>query len=233
MVYGLDDNTLWLPNPTHADEDGLLAIGGNLSTQMLLLAYQNGIFPWYNLGEPICWYSPHQRFVIVPNEIKISKSMRQLINAKAFTITFNTAFLNVIKACAHTKRNGETGTWINTDMQTAYHQLHQQGYAHSVEVWQNNQLVGGLYGVQINQVFCGESMFSSVSNASKMALIWLCIDRLPITHLTFTNYGRPLNKQGGVYGLFLKHILGVTHKGRTHPLQSFCLYLTKSRPAGW
>lgn len=190
MVYGLD-NTLWFPNPSLADEDGLLAIGGNLTTQMLLLAYQNGIFPWYNFDEPICWYSPHQRFVILPNQIKISKSMRQIINAKTFTITLNTAFKKVIKACADAKRNGETGTWINPEMQAAYYKLHQQGYAHSVEVWQNNQLVGGLYGVQINQVFCGESMFSNASNASKMALIWLCqnlnitiIDcQLPTPHL--------------------------------------------------
>lgn len=190
MVYGLD-NTLWFPNSQHADEDGLLAIGGNLSTQMLLLAYQNGIFPWYNFNDPICWYSPHLRFVLLPAELKISKSMRQTINSKTFTITYNTAFLQVITACANAKRNGETGTWINPDMQTAYHQLHLQGYAHSVEVWQNNHLVGGLYGVQINNVFCGESMFSNVSNASKMALIWLCqnlnftlIDcQLPTPHL--------------------------------------------------
>lgn len=190
MVYGLD-NSLWFPNPNHADENGLLAIGGNLSTQMLLLAYQNGIFPWYNTGQPICWYSPHQRFVIIPSQIKISKSMLQIIKAKTFTITFNTAFKKIIKACADATRNGEIGTWINTEMQVAYYNLHQQGYAHSVEVWQNQQLVGGLYGVQINQVFCGESMFSNVSNASKVALIWLCqnlnitlIDcQLPTSHL--------------------------------------------------
>lgn len=162
------------PNPALAEEDGLLAIGGDLSEERLLLAYQNGIFPWFDDDSPILWYSPHQRFVLFPDELRISKSMRQILNANRFKITFNTAFNDVIKACAQTKRADQNGTWITTEMQLAYQNLHLSGHAYSVEVWDQDELVGGLYGVQINNIFCGESMFSRKSNASKCALIWLC-----------------------------------------------------------
>jgi leucyl/phenylalanyl-tRNA--protein transferase len=173
MVFQLDERLVF-PNPTLADEDGLLAIGGDLSTERLMLAYRNGIFPWYSEGEPICWYSPHERFVILPNEVKISKSMMQVIRSKKFNITFNSAFSDVVVSCANAFRRDQNGTWIIPEMQKAYSHLHQKVFAHSVEVWQNDELVGGLYGVLIGKVFCGESMFSKVNNASKLALIWLC-----------------------------------------------------------
>ena len=173
MIFRLAPDIAF-PNPALAEEDGLLAIGGDLSEERLMLAYQNGIFPWFDDESPILWYSPHQRFVLFPNELRISKSMRQILNANRFKITLNTAFNKVIKACAETKRTDQNGTWITTEMQLAYLNLHLSGHAHSVEVWDQDELVGGLYGVQINKVFCGESMFSSQSNASKCALIWLC-----------------------------------------------------------
>ena len=173
MIFKLPKEIAF-PNPALAEEDGLLAIGGDLSKERLLLAYQNGIFPWFDEESPILWYSPHQRFVLFPDELRISKSMRQILNANRFKITFNTAFNDVIKACAETKRADQNGTWLSNDMQLAYQNLHLSGHAHSVEVWDQEELVGGLYGVQINKVFCGESMFSKQSNASKCALIWLC-----------------------------------------------------------
>jgi len=161
------------PDPALAEEDGLLAIGGDLSMERLLIAYSNGIFPWFSEGEPILWYSPHERCVIYPDRIKISKSMKQVLKQGIFRVTLNQAFEEVILNCATTARKGQDGTWITTEMQQAYLNLHQNGYAHSVEVWQDDKLVGGLYGLKINRVFCGESMFSHVSNASKTALIFL------------------------------------------------------------
>src|SRR6476659_3589956 len=173
MIFNLNDELIF-PNPALAEEDGLLAVGGDLSKERLILAYKNGIFPWFNEDTPILWYSPHDRFVILPAEIKIRKSMKQVINSKKFIITHNKAFEKVIKACADAKRLGQDGTWITDDMQQAYIHLYQSGFAHSIEVWENKELVGGLYCVLINKVFCGESMFSKKSNASKTALIWLC-----------------------------------------------------------
>ncbi|WP_406824990.1 leucyl/phenylalanyl-tRNA--protein transferase [Pedobacter sp. KACC 23697] len=173
MFFQLIDEHPGFPDPALAEEDGLLAIGGDLSTERLLIAYSNGIFPWFSEGEPILWYSPHKRCVIYPDKIKISKSMRKILKQEVFKITFNQAFAQVIQNCATTARNGQDGTWITNDMQNAYIKLHQQGYAHSVEVWLENKLVGGLYGLKVNRVFCGESMFSHVSNASKAALIFL------------------------------------------------------------
>ncbi|MBU0697755.1 MAG: leucyl/phenylalanyl-tRNA--protein transferase [Bacteroidetes bacterium] len=173
MILNLT-NELIFPNPALAEEDGLLAVGGDLSKERLILAYENGIFPWFNEENPILWYSPHVRCVIFPEEIKISKSMKKVLNSKKFTVTYNQAFEKVIEACAYAKRLGQDGTWITNNMQQAYLDLHRFGYAHSIEVWENKELVGGLYGVLINRVFCGESMFSKKSNASKTALIWLC-----------------------------------------------------------
>ena len=173
MFFQLPDHEMVFPDPTLAEEDGLLAIGGDLSMERLLLAYSSGIFPWFSEGEPILWYSPHQRCVIYPNRILVSKSMKKIIRDGVFTITLNTAFEDVILNCAKTPRKGQDGTWITDEMQAAYINLYQNGYAHSVEVWQNEQLVGGLYGLKVNRVFCGESMFSKVSNASKAALIYL------------------------------------------------------------
>jgi leucyl/phenylalanyl-tRNA--protein transferase len=173
MIFRLDDRLLF-PDPALAEPDGLLAIGGDLSITRLLLAYQNGIFPWYSDDEPILWYSPHERFVLYPQQLKVSKSMKQVLRSGMFTVTQNQCFNEVVNACSSLPREGQNGTWITDDMKAAYARLHLEGYAHSVEVWQNNKLVGGLYGVAAGDVFCGESMFSLVSNASKTALIWLC-----------------------------------------------------------
>jgi leucyl/phenylalanyl-tRNA--protein transferase len=173
MIFRLDDRLLF-PDPTLADQDGLLAVGGDLSTDRLWLAYQTGIFPWYNDDTPILWYSPHERFVLFPNELKISKSMRQVLRSGRFMVTQNQCFERVIDACSSVGRKDQDGTWITADMKEAYIRLHREGHAHSVEVWEKDQLAGGLYGVQIGSVFCGESMFSLVSNASKAALINMC-----------------------------------------------------------
>ncbi|HEY1024863.1 MAG TPA: leucyl/phenylalanyl-tRNA--protein transferase [Sphingobacteriaceae bacterium] len=174
MIYQLDDEDIWFPSPANAEQDGLLAVGGDLSSERLMLAYHWGIFPWYSDETPILWYSPHERFVIFPERIRVSKSMRQVLRKGIFTITFNEAFEEVIGACATSERADQNGTWITDDMQQAYVRLHKLGFAHSVEVWSGNALVGGLYGVAVGKVFCGESMFSRMSNASKAALIWLC-----------------------------------------------------------
>ncbi|WP_025143339.1 leucyl/phenylalanyl-tRNA--protein transferase [Pedobacter jeongneungensis] len=173
MFFQLLDDDPGFPDPALAEEDGLLAIGGDLSIERLLIAYSNGIFPWFSEGEPILWYSPHERCVIYPDQIKISKSMQKILKQEVFKITFNQAFAEVILNCATTERKGQDGTWITNEMQQAYINLHLQGYAHSVEVWLEDKLVGGLYGLKVNRVFCGESMFSHVSNASKAALIFL------------------------------------------------------------
>lgn len=173
MIFRLDERLLF-PNPELAEEDGLLAAGGDLSPERLLLAYQNGIFPWYSDDTPILWYSPHERFVLYPERLKVSKSMRQVLRSGRFRVTFDTAFAAVISNCSAAPREGQDGTWITDDMKAAYIHLHQLGHAHSVEAWLGDDLVGGLYGVQAGRVFCGESMFSKVSNASKTALIHLC-----------------------------------------------------------
>ena len=174
MLYKLDDHDIWFPPPENAEPDGLLAIGGDLSPERLILAYSWGIFPWFSDDSPILWYSPHERFVIFPDHLKISKSMKQVLRSGMFKVTFDHSFSEVIKACAKVKRKDQDGTWITRDMEEAYIGLHHLGIAHSVEVWRQDELVGGLYGVVIGNVFCGESMFSLVSNASKVALIGLC-----------------------------------------------------------
>lgn len=174
MVFKLDDTEIVFPDPALADPDGLLAIGGDLRPERLMLAYKNGIFPWFSEGDPICWYAPAERCVIFPGKVTISKSMAKLIRNKVFNVTYDQAFDTVIGNCAKIDRKDQDGTWITNEMQEAYLELHRRGYAHSVEVWQDGLLVGGLYGVRVNHVFCGESMFSKVSNASKYALIWLC-----------------------------------------------------------
>jgi leucyl/phenylalanyl-tRNA---protein transferase len=174
MIFQLSPDIIMFPDPALADDDGLLAIGGDLSEERLKLAYNNGIFPWYSEGEPILWYSPHERCVIFPEKIKVSKSMEQVFKKNLFTITADRDFKSVIMNCANTPRKDQDGTWITDDMQQAYINLHEKGIAHSVEVLKNDKLTGGLYGLQINNVFCGESMFSNEPNASKAALIWLC-----------------------------------------------------------
>lgn len=174
MIFRLDDHVLIFPNPSLAEPDGLLAVGGDLSRGRLFQAYAHGIFPWFSEGDPICWFSPHERCVIYPDKVKISKSMRKVLSSGMFSVTMDKAFKEVILSCAQSPRKEQDGTWITTDMQEAYIDLHEVGKAHSVEVWYEGELAGGLYGIQVNNVFCGESMFSKMSNASKIALIWLC-----------------------------------------------------------
>lgn len=174
-VYQLD-NDLWFPDPHYGEEDGLVAVGGDLSVDRLLLAYSNGFFPWYSFQhnkEPM-WFCPLQRFVIFPNEIHISHSMQQQLNKHELIPTINKDFDGVIRGCATAQsRNKEEGAWLGPDIIEAYTELHRQGFAVSVEVWQDNKLVGGLYGVNLGRSFFGESMFSLVPNASKVALIHL------------------------------------------------------------
>lgn len=164
---------LYFPPVTEASYEGILAVGGDLSVDRLLLAYRNGIFPWFDDDEPILWWSPPQRMVLNPQEYKIAKSLRNILNRKIFKITFNQNFSEVIRQCQQMKRNGQQGTWITDSMLEAYIKLHEIGVAKSVEVWQNDDLVGGLYGVDLGKVFCGESMFSKVPNASKVAFVTL------------------------------------------------------------
>lgn len=163
------------PNPEKADKDGLLAMGGDLSPQRLLAAYYAGVFPWFDEHQPVLWWSPDPRFVLYPRRLHISKSMKQLIRKKAFRVTFNLHFKQVIENCAAIRRPGQSGTWITPEMIKAYLLLQQLGYIRSAEVWQNDRLVGGLYGVYLKDkhIFCGESMFSKVSNASKYGFIAL------------------------------------------------------------
>ena len=161
------------PNVETANLEGLLAVGGDLSPERLLLAYQNGIFPWFNEDTLILWWSPDPRMVLFPDKIRISKSMRKVLLGGQFKLTKNTCFKEVLNQCASVKRIGQQGTWITNDMRKAYLELHKKGLAKSYEVWENDALVGGLYGIDLGHVFCGESMFSISSNASKFAFIHL------------------------------------------------------------
>jgi len=171
MLFALDKQTLEFPPPHLSEPDGLLAMGGDLSTDRLLVAYKNGIFPWYE-GDTILWWSPDPRFVLFPEELKISKSIRPLLNRNEFDFTINKSFSQVIHNCKTIKRyEHDHGTWITDEVEKAYNKMHELGHAHSAEVWKNGELVGGLYGIRINNVFCGESMFSKVSNASRYCFI--------------------------------------------------------------
>jgi len=168
-VFRLDQRLVF-PDPSLAEEDGLLAVGGDLSPERLLLAYRSGIFPWFS-GRIPEWYSPDPRFVLFPEDLKVSRSMRQLLRRNAFEVTVNRCFRDVIAACRETLRPGQWGTWITPSMVEAYVRLHDLGHAVSVEAWQDGSLVGGLYGIRMGDVFFGESMFSRVGNASKYAFI--------------------------------------------------------------
>jgi len=168
-VFSLDDS-LRFPPVEFSEPDGLLAAGGDLSIKRLLAAYQNGIFPWYE-GNDILWWCPDPRFILFPEELKISKSMVKLLKDKNFEFTVNKDFKQVIDHCKTVSRKNQNGTWITPAIKAAYIDLHQAGYAHSAEAWLNNNIVGGLYGVKIGKVFFGESMFSTVSNASKFTFI--------------------------------------------------------------
>ena len=165
--------TIAFPGYDCTSEEGVIALGGDLSVERLTHAYKNGIFPWFSDNDPIVWYCPFERMVLFPTEIKISKSMHKIINKNEFTITENTAFEAVIYNCKNIDRKDGFGTWITNDMEQAYINLHKKGIAKSIEVWFKDELVGGLYGVEINHIFCGESMFSKASNASKLAFMHL------------------------------------------------------------
>ena len=170
-MHQLTDD-IWFPNVNEAFEDGLLAIGGDLSVERLLLAYKSGIFPWFDNEEPVLWWSPNPRFVLFPEKLKVSKSMKQVLRNCDYTVTVNKAFKDIIAECSKIKRDGQAGTWITNNMIEAYVKLHDLGYAKSVEVWRDEKLVAGLYGIDLgNGVFCGESMFTKESNASKAGFI--------------------------------------------------------------
>lgn len=170
MIW-LNKNDLQFPDYELATEEGILAIGGDLSTERLTLAYKKGIFPWFNQEDPIIWWFPPERFVLYPQNIRVSKSMKKVFKDQTFQFTENQAFEEVIRNCAKINRKGQDGTWITEEMLQAYLQLHKNGLAKSIEVWQNNELVGGFYGIDLGSVFCGESMFAKVSNASKAGFI--------------------------------------------------------------
>lgn len=163
------------PHPSEADKEGLLAIGGDLSSERLMLAYQSGIFPWYDEDQPILWWSPDPRMVLFPSKFKVSKSLSKTIKKEKFRVSFNENFSEVIKNCSTIKREGQGGTWITQEMQEAYIQLHKLGNAVSVEVWEDKNLVGGLYGIDLpkQKIFCGESMFSTQTDASKVGFYYL------------------------------------------------------------
>lgn len=173
MIFRLDDNDYAFPSAELAEKDGLLAIGGDLSPLRLLNAYANGIFPWFNEGEPILWWSLDPRLVIRPGEMKVSKSLRHTLNSGKFTVHIDTNFRSMMEHCAGTPREGQDGTWITHEMVEAYCKLHELGFAHSFETYLDDQLVGGLYGVAIGKAFFGESMFHTVTDASKVAFYHL------------------------------------------------------------
>ena len=172
QVYILN-NKLGFPDPKLADESGLLAVGGDLCKERLLLAYQMGIFPWYSDEQPLLWFSPDPRLVVFPKEYKVNKTLLKTINTNKFDIKVDTNFIDVIKNCSKVKRKGQTGTWITNDMIEAYINLHEEGYAHSFEVYTQGNLVGGLYGLSLGGAFFGESMFYNATNASKVAFYYL------------------------------------------------------------
>jgi len=171
-MYRLTDALLF-PSPEQASAEGIVAVGGDLQPERVMLAYRKGIFPWFESDDFLLWWSPDPRMVLFPDRLKISKSMRTVLRKKQFEVTFNKAFDQVVEACAKVKRFGQNGTWITPGLMEVYSTLHIQGHAHSVEVWEEGSLVGGLYGIDLGTVFCGESMFSKSSNASKVALIYL------------------------------------------------------------
>lgn len=173
-IYLLPEDELVFPDPRLANPDGILAVGGDLSPERLLLAYRHGIFPWFNPGEPILWWSPDPRLVLFPPELKVSKSMRPYFNQRKFDWSIDRDFESVIRSCQKNRRKGQGGgTWITEGIVSSFCQLHERGDAHSVEVWQEGELVGGLYGLALGRIFFGESMFTKVSNASKFGFICL------------------------------------------------------------
>ena len=217
-VYELLKNSYEFPPSTEAEANGLLAVGGDLSPERLLNAYAQGIFPWFSEPEPILWWTPAPRLVLYPTEIRVSKSMRALFRKGFFRITFDHAFAEVIRQCARVPRPGQQGTWITHEMQQAYIQLHHLGFAHSVETWKGDQLVGGLYGISLGKIFYGESMFTNQANASKYALIHLAhalqrLDFEVIDCQTRTEHLVSLGAQEIARSTFEQHL----NQGLLHP----------------
>lgn len=199
-VFWLSEDNISFPHPNQANEDGILAVGGDLSPERLLMAYRMGIFPWFNPGDPILWWSPDPRFVLFPKELKVAKSMRPYFNQKKFRVTVDRAFEEVMRACQNQRRKGQLGgTWITENMIEAYTMLHHQGFAHSVEVWKDDFLVGGLYGIAFGNIFFGESMFAQVSNASKFGFISLVqrLEKLGFELIDCQQQTRHLESLGG------------------------------------
>jgi leucyl/phenylalanyl-tRNA--protein transferase len=217
-IYRLS-NDLVFPHPSLSEEDGLLAIEGDLSTQRLLLAYSNGIFPWFSDDEPILWWSPDPRFVVYPKDVRISHSMKKLLKKNTFRISFDTCFRDVISNCSNVRK--ETGTWITNEMIDAYCKLHELGYAHSVESWYEDKLVGGLYGVSKGKCFFGESMFSTMDNASKAAFIALSkvLEEKEFIIIDCQVHTTHLESLGAVY-ISRENFLELVEKGTSmHPLK--------------
>jgi len=173
-VLVIPPNPLYFPHPYNVDEHGIVAIGGQPDPNTLILSYTAGIFPWSNQDDPLLWWYTYPRLILYPSQVKVSKSMKQLIKKKTYRCTINTAFDQVITACQQIARKDQEGTWLFDTLKESMITLHHQGYTHSVEVWEGDELVGGLYGVSIGKIFCGESMFAHKSNTSKLALIYLC-----------------------------------------------------------
>lgn len=184
------------PSPEIASEEGIVAYGYDLTPERLLEAYQNGIFPWYNEEEPVLWWSPNPRFVLFPEKLHISKNIKKLLRKNIYQVTYNQSFEEVIRNCASIPRKDQDGTWIHPEMIATYTQLHQLGYAHSVEVWYDNQLVGGLYGIKMGNIFCGESMFSRKSNASQVGFITFLQQHTEIKLVDCQVYSEYLEKLG-------------------------------------
>jgi len=201
------------PDVNSANENGLVAVGGNLSFVTLINAYKKGIFPWYNPGEIIQWYCPDPRFVLFPDKIKISHSMKNVFNKHLFKFTIDKAFGKVIQNCRLAKRTGDSGTWIGDEIEEAYNNLFQKGFAHSAEAWQNNELAGGLYGVLIGKFFFGESMFANKSNASKFAFInWIEVLKNNGIELIDCQVYTPHLKSLGAEFISRKEFLGLLEK---------------------
>jgi leucyl/phenylalanyl-tRNA--protein transferase len=171
-IYALSDEPVF-PDPEESEQDGLLAVGGDLSPRRVLTAYALGIFPWPISDMPLTWFAPPERMILRFHDLKVSRSLRRSIRRGGFRLTMDQAFGQVMEACAQAPRSKEAGTWINVDMRNAYAEIHKQGFAHSLEVWRDDQLVGGLYGISIGTMFCGESMFHNVTDASKVAFVAL------------------------------------------------------------
>lgn len=215
-VYRLDRQIVF--PPPHLAEDGLLAVGGDLRPERLIAAYRNGIFPWYSEGEPILWWSPDPRAIIEPAAFHLSRSLARTLRSGRFTITADTAFAEVIAACARIPRRHERGTWITKAMRDAYIRLHELGHAHSVECWRDGALAGGLYGVAVGGSFCGESMFSREPDASKAALATLARNcpRLGIRFID-CQLPTPHLKRLGAVEIPRSHFLARLHDARRHP----------------